>query len=124
MQETTKGTSSPGNVGASGLQKNVALKPWEIAVKLLPSANGQIVDVEHATDAEFQVWIVSSGLFDLVDDSGIVGWSFDDRVRVINFALRKGRSLYFLESENNSNNSSNNSESELFGNDKAASQAV
>jgi hypothetical protein len=100
------------------------LKPWEIAVKLLPSANGQTVSVERATDAEFQAWITASGLSDLIDDDGIAEWSFDDRVRVINFVLRKGRLVPFVEGENNSNNSPNNSDSELFEMDNTASEAV
>jgi hypothetical protein len=122
MQETTKGTSKPGNEAASGLQKNVALKPWEIAVKLLPLENG-LVDIEHASDAQFQAWIDNTGLSDLVDDEGIAEWSFDDRVRVINFAIKQGRSLQFA-GENNSDNSENNSDSELFEGDNPASEAV
>lgn len=100
------------------------MKPWEIAVKLLPSVNGQAVDVEHASDAEFQAWIETSGLSDLVDDDGIAEWSFDDRCRIINFALRKGRKLSFVEGENNSENSANNSGSELFGGDNPKSEAM
>ena len=123
MHETTNGTSKPGNVGASGSQKSAVLKPWEIARKLLPSGNGQTVDVAHASDSEFQTWTVANNLSDLVDDDGIAEWSFDDRCRAINFALRKGRQLHFAEPENNSNNSPNNSESELFGDDETASQA-
>jgi hypothetical protein len=79
--------------------------------------------VELASDAQFQAWIDSSGLSDLVDDDGIVGWSFDDRIRVINFALRQGRVLQFVE-ENNSDNSAKNAEPELFAGDKSASEAV
>lgn len=123
MQETTKDTAKPGNVVASGLQKNVGLKPWEIAVKLLPCASGQTVSVEHASDAQFQAWIVASKLDDLIEAGGIEAWSFDDRIRVINFALRSGRSLQFAD-ENNSNNSEKNTEPELFEGDNPASQAV
>ncbi|MFL5628740.1 MAG: hypothetical protein ACJ788_24430 [Ktedonobacteraceae bacterium] len=90
---------------------------------MLPSASGQLVDVEHASDADFQAWIEKSGLSDLVDDAGIAEWSFDDRVRTINFALRKGIVLELLDTENNSNNSSINSNSELFKDDNPASQA-
>src|SRR6266702_3446064 len=118
------GLESPMSEGASGSQKSAVLKPWEIAVKLLPSVNGQAVDVEHASDAEFQAWIETSGLSDLVDDDGIAEWSFDDRCRIINFALRKGRKLSFVEGENNSENSANNSGSELFGGDNPKSEAM
>jgi len=58
-----------------------------------------------------------------VDDEGNAAWSFDDRIRVINFALRQGRTLQFA-GENNSDNSENNSDSELFGDDKSALEAV
>ena len=98
----------------------MALKPWEIAEKLLPFASGA-VDVEHASDAEFQAWIDASGLGDMIDDAGIMAWSFDDRCRIINHALRAGRVLSFA--ENNSNNSENNSESELFGGGASACEA-
>lgn len=96
------------------------LKPWEIAAKLLPSESG-LVSVEQASDAEFQAWVVSSGLSDLVDDDGIPEWSFDDRCRLLNFALRKGYALKFVANENNSNNSPKNSEKELFEGDASAS---
>ena len=123
MQETTKGTSGHTSAGASGSLKSAALKPWEIAAKLLPSASGQ-VDIEHASDSEFQAWVDASGLADLIDDDGIAAWSFDDRIRLINFALRQGRNVPFLEPLNNSNNSGNNSPEELFRGNEAASEAV
>jgi hypothetical protein len=97
---------------------------------LLPSARrgGQAVSIEQASDPEFQAWIEASGLADLVDDDGIVEWSFDDRVRIINFALRQGRTLHFVEDleneQNNSNNSENNSESELLEGYEARQEAV
>ena len=119
MQENTKSTARPGNAGASGLQKNAGLKPWEIAVKLLPSGENAVVDVEHASDAEFQAWIDVSGLSEMIDDDGIAAWSFDDRCRIINHVLRSGRVLQFV--ENNSNNSENNSESELLDSGESAS---
>jgi len=65
----------------------------------------------------------ASGLNDLVDDDGIAGWSFDDRVRVINFAIKQGRTLNFAD-ENNSNNSVSKTEPELFEGDKPASEAM
>ncbi len=124
MQETTKGTSKPTSAGESGSQKSSALKPWVIAGKLLPLESRQTVSVERATDTQFQAWLVAAGLDDLVDDDGIVAWSFDDRVRVINFALRAGRVVPFVEEQNNSNNSENNSESELLEGDEQAQEAV
>jgi len=62
-------------------------------------------------------------LNDLVDDDGIEGWSFDDRVRVINFAVKQGRTLNFAD-ENNSNNAVSNAEPELFGGDNSAPEAM
>jgi hypothetical protein len=100
----------------------MVLKPWEIAAKLLPSENG-LVSVEQASDAEFQAWVVSSGLNDLVDEDGIPEWSFDDRCRLLNFALRKGYALKFEANKNNSNNSPKNSEKELFEGDEPPLEA-
>jgi hypothetical protein len=59
--------------------------------------------VEHASDSEFQEFVERHKI--PVDDAGIVAWSFDDRCRTINFALRRGIVL------------------ELFDTDKPASQA-
>lgn len=101
MQENMKDTSSPMQEVASGLPKR--LKPWVIAAKFLATEDGQKVDVEHATDAQFQAFVEQHKI--PVDDNGIVAWSFDDRCRTINFALRKGIVL------------------ELFDSDKPASEA-
>ena len=101
MQENTKDMSSPTNAGASGLPK--ALKPWVIAAKFLRTASGKTVDVEHASDSDFQEFVERHKI--PVDDAGIAAWSFDDRCRAINFALRKGIVL------------------ELFDADETASQA-
>lgn len=94
MQKSTKDTSIPTNVGASGLPKR--LPPWVIAAKFLRTASGQSVDVEHATDADFQQFVEQHKI--PVDDSGIAAWSFDDRCRTINFALRKGIVLELFDS--------------------------
>ena len=62
------------------------------------------VDVEHATDAEFQSWIESNGI--PVEEGGITGWGFDDRCMVINYVLAQGGTLQFVDGtkipENNS----------------------
>lgn len=73
--------------------------PWEIAVKSFRTEAESIVDVEHATDAEFQQFVVRAGI--PIDDSGIAEWSFDDRCGVVNHALKFGVSLPWL-TENNS----------------------
>lgn len=79
------------------------------------------MSVEHATDAEFQAFVERHKI--PVNDAGIAEWSFDDRVRTINFALRKGIVLELFLPEDNSNNSPNNSEKELLEADGPASQA-
>lgn len=80
--------------------------------------------VEFATDIEFQLWVLESHLDDLIDENGVTAWSFDDRVRLINFARKLGRDVPLLEQKNNSNNSASTSDSELFVGDTSASQAV
>lgn len=95
MQKTTSDTSDPGSAGVSGLPKKT-LRPWQIAAKLLPSlADGQPIRIDCASDEDFQAWVVANKLQDLVDDNGIAAWSFDDRIRVINGAIRRGISLQF-----------------------------
>lgn len=116
MQATTSGMFDPGSAGASGLQP-MTLKPWEIAVKSLLTASGGLTDVEHASDTEFQAWIEANNLQDLVDDNGIVEWSFDDRCRIINFAIRQRLPFHFADEtipSEESNNSDGGIVSELF----------
>lgn len=97
MQMTTSGMSDPGNEGANGLPKKT-LRSWEIAAKLLPSLeNGQPIRIDCASDADFQSWVEANELLDMIDDNGIAAWSFDDRIRVINGAIRRGRTLQFAE---------------------------
>ncbi len=113
MQETTNDMSNLTNGGAPGLPVKLAeLRPWEIVEKFFRTARGKVVDVEHATDEEFQFFVTQHRI--PVQDNGIAEWSFDDRVRTINHALRYGVELHFVEQ--------NNSESELFEGDKPASQ--
>lgn len=73
-------TSNAGSVENAGLapQSLPRLNPRQIATMLLP---GTTVAVMDATDAQFQK--------DIADQVGIpadtIGWSFDDRVRLINY---------------------------------------
>lgn len=53
------------------------------------------IDVEHATDDEFQAWVEWNGL--PVQDNGIAEWSFDDRCMIINHVLAQGGILSFLD---------------------------
>lgn len=71
------------------------MRPWEIAQKSWRSEGGLLVDVEHATDEEFQAFIESAGI--PVDDNGIAEWSFDDRIGVINHAMSHGLALPFID---------------------------
>ncbi len=79
------------------------------------------MSVEFATDAEFQAFVSRYAI--PIDDKGIAEWSFDDRVRTINFAIRKGIDLELFEPGDNSINSQKDAEKELFGDDKSASEA-
>jgi hypothetical protein len=94
-----------------------------VAVKLFRCANGQLVDVEHATDAQFQEFVIQSGI--RVNAKGIAEWSFDDRCGVINYALRRGIAPPFVDANNSEpeqENTENNSENELFVSSELASE--
>src|SRR6266568_711866 len=58
------------------------LPPWELAAKLLP-INGGAVKLKDATDSQFQAFVASTGM--RIRDNGIAEWSFDDRIRFVNF---------------------------------------
>ncbi len=95
---------------------------WEVAVKSFHTVDRRIVDVEHATDEEFQTWIASQGI--PVDEEGISEWVFEDRVGVINHALRFGVNLNFAEDNPVSNTSTNEDSSEVFECPTSASEAI
>ena len=63
----------------------------------MPIANGRTVDVEHATDVQFQAWVEYNSIpVDFSDlPEGKPAWSFDDRCGVINYVLSAGRRLHF-----------------------------
>ncbi|SRR6266567_339324 len=102
MQKIIQDTVNPGSEGSDGSQTMKAapmsLKPWDIAEKLLPIANGQAVSVEFASDAQFQSWVIQNGI--PVDEEGIPEWSFDDRCGVILHALSFGVLLQFADEKN------------------------
>lgn len=91
---------------------------WEIAAKSFRTEDGRTVDVEHASDAEFQAWIQSHGI--PVDEEGIPEWGFEDRIGVIRHAIRYGIELKFSEEKD----FQTLLETEVFGSDESASQAV
>jgi hypothetical protein len=100
-----KSGSTPTKTNNSATKKTIRLTPWKIAELLICKRDAQApVDVEHATDAEFQSWIEFNGI--PVDENGIVGWNFDDRCMVINYVLAQGGTLQFVDGstvpENNS----------------------
>jgi hypothetical protein len=72
------------------------------------------MSVEEASDEQFQVWADASNLLDLIDDGGIAAWSFDDRCRLINFAIQQGRQIVFEDPNNSDLWSGGRSGSELF----------
>lgn len=101
------------------------MRPWDVAGKWFRTDDGRTVDVEHATDADFQQFVNRMGI--PIDDSGIAEWSFDDRWGVIRYALKHGFTLDFVEPKrtknNSANNSFNNSPVELLASSEAALQA-
>lgn len=59
------------------------LRPWEIAeLPLFRFRNQQVVDVEHASDQQFEAWRKQNGI--PVEENGVVDWPFELRCKVIN----------------------------------------
>jgi len=59
------------------------LRPWEIAeLPLFHFRNQQTVDVEHATDRQFEAWRKQNGI--PVDENGVGEWPFELRCKLIN----------------------------------------
>lgn len=122
-------TSNVGNAEHAGSQSTPLerLRPFQIATLLLPGTNVQVMD---ATDAQFEAFLVSQSL--AIVDGEIAEWSFDDRVRLINFARKNGVDLFAQPNKNNSepeqkqfgNNSENELIGELFDGGGVAPQAV
>ena len=112
MQDTSNVGSAVQN--GSQLTPLERLRPFQIATMLLPGTNVQVMD---ATDAQFEAFLVSVGL--AIVDGEIAEWSFDDRVRLINFARKNGIDLFAEPNKNNSDQEQeqfeNNSETELIG---------
>jgi hypothetical protein len=80
-------------------QKKEEMEPWDIAPLLICQRGEDFVDVENATDAEFDAWVKQHKI--PVDNDGHGDeWEFDDRCGVINYAVQTGRKLKFLEQNN------------------------
>ncbi len=75
------------------------LRPFEIAFLLIPALNGGVVRVINASDDEFQMFVLACGL-PVDDNGGIAEWSFDDRIGIINHALKHEIKLPFVEKKN------------------------
>jgi hypothetical protein len=93
---------------------------------LLPGTSSQVMD---ASDKEFDAFVRASGL--QVQDAELIDWTFDDRVRFINYARNRGIDPFNVPNTNNSeetqkqfnNNSENELTPELFDGDQIASMA-
>jgi hypothetical protein len=94
----TNNTSNLTNGEESGsvdTNKAEQLDPWIVAHLLICKRDEQPVSIEEATDDEFDVWVKTHDI--PVKENGIQGWSFDDRCRVVNYALAHGYTLTFVD---------------------------
>lgn len=89
-------TSSAGSAEQNGSQR---LNPRQIAVKLIAVKDGSPVRVLDASDEQFEAFIREVGIRVKQGDEG-EKWSFDNRCRVINFALQRGLHLPFVDPNN------------------------
>jgi hypothetical protein len=104
--QSTLNVGSAANGGSIPLPR---LNPREIAVMLLPTAHGPAVNVMDATDEEFQAFVEWWCMLDIPVDN--LGWSFDDRCRLINHYRKQGVDLF---KDLNGNNSETIPAAELF----------
>ncbi len=90
-------TLKPTSEAESGLsdRQPLELDPWEIAHLLICKREEQPIELEFATDDEFDQWVQTNSIS--VKDNGITGWSFDDRCRLVNFVLARGGVLEFAD---------------------------
>jgi len=66
-----------------------ALKPWEIAeILLCRFKDGQTLDVEHASDQQFEAWCKHNHI--PVNDNGVADWPFELRCKLINHCRYHG----------------------------------
>ena len=112
-------TSNVGNAEQNG---SLRLNPRQIAVKLITVAGGSPVSVLDATDEQFEAFIKQIGIPVKAGDEG-QRWSFDNRCRAINYALKYRLHLPFVDT-NNSEPNKNNSDSELLPRPEPAPQAM
>ena len=91
---TSKLTNEEEN-GSAGTNRVAQLDPWEIAHLLICKRDEQPINIELATDDEFDAWVKTLAI--AVKENGIQGWSFDDRCRFVNYALAHGYTLTFVD---------------------------
>ena len=91
MSNPTSGEES----GFADTDSHPQLDPWEIAHLLICTRHEQPISIELATDDEFDTWVKTYGI--AVKENGITGWSFDDRCRLVNYALAHGYTLTFVD---------------------------
>lgn len=77
-------TNARTNEDSAGLQSMTpampALKPWDIAeLPLFNFPDAQTVDVEHASDEQFEAWRAQNGI-----PAKLGAWSFERRCKAIN----------------------------------------
>src|SRR6266550_6212146 len=97
MGTNMKDMSSPGTVVKSGLQTFKRLEALQILPLPICLRNGKIVDVEHASNAEFTDWV----RWNEIPFIGSEIWSFDSKCGIINHALRFGFKLRLIASPGN-----------------------
>ena len=94
----TNNTSNPTSgeeSGSSDTNSQLQLDPWDIAHLLICKRDEQPISIEDATDDEFDAWVKAHAI--AVKENGIHGWSFDDRCRLVNYALAHGYTLTFVD---------------------------
>lgn len=95
--QPTSSTLKPTSEAEAGLNstKITELDPWDIADLLICKRDEQPISIELASDDKFDAWVKSNSI--AVAENGVTGWSFDDRCRVINYALTNSRTLEFVD---------------------------
>ena len=98
MEKSMNDTLKPMKEDKHGSQDLMELEPWDIAPLLICQRDGKLVDVEHATDAEFDTWI-NGHRVPVINGQWGGGWSFSDRCGVINHVRKRGIELKFLDTK-------------------------
>ena len=80
MSNTNALTNEVNAGSLPAMPQMAAMKPWDIAeLPLYHSPNGQMVDVEHATDAQFDTWRIANGI-----PAKPGAWNFERRCKALN----------------------------------------